>query len=206
MSKNEIHARISLHLMETLRRICSEKSSNLSDVTRAAFVLYVDAYEFPHLFEHHKLLKSQNSLEIGLIGTSLETTRATPDLLDEPPINLGFKVVNNDIELPKKNDSVIQIIEQELGVFFARCRDEHDPEDGQLYWFWFEDKDGSLRRFDADSPDNWCPIKRFKSQEDAIKDCLKQKSNQLDIDSPTKSFLPSLDLPDEFNEDNVIDW
>ena len=83
MSKNEIHARISPQLMEALKRICSDKGSNLSDITRAALVLYVDAYECPHLFEHHKLLKSQNSLEIGLIGTSLETTRATPDLLDE---------------------------------------------------------------------------------------------------------------------------
>jgi hypothetical protein len=83
MTKNEIHARISPQLMEALKRICSDKKSNLSDVTRAALVLYVDAYECPHLFEHHKLLKSQDSLEIGLIGTSLETTRATPDLLDE---------------------------------------------------------------------------------------------------------------------------
>ena len=83
MSKNEIHARISPQLMEALKRICSDKGSNLSDITRAALVLYVDAYECPHLFEHHKLLKSQDSLEIGLIGTSLETTRATPDLLNE---------------------------------------------------------------------------------------------------------------------------
>ena len=83
MTKNEIHARISPQLMEALKRICSDKKSNLSDVTRAALVLYVDAYECPHLFEHHKLLKSQDSLEIGLIGTSLETTRVTPDLLDE---------------------------------------------------------------------------------------------------------------------------
>jgi hypothetical protein len=83
MSKNEIHARLSPQLMDVLKRICSETGSNLSDVTRAALVLYVDAYECPHLFEHHKLLKNPNSLEIGLIGTSLETTRATPDLLDE---------------------------------------------------------------------------------------------------------------------------
>ncbi len=83
MSKNEIHARISPQLMEALKRICSDTSHNLSDVTRAALVLYVDAYDCPHLFEHHKLLKSQNSLEIGLIGTSLGTTKATPDLLDE---------------------------------------------------------------------------------------------------------------------------
>lgn len=83
MSKNEIHARISPQLMEALKRICSDTSSNLSDITRAALILYVDAYDCPYLFEHHKLLKSQNSLEIGLIGTSLETTKATPDLLDE---------------------------------------------------------------------------------------------------------------------------
>lgn len=83
MSKNEIHARVSPQLMEALKRICSDTSSNLSDVTRAALVLYVDAYDCPHLFEQHKLLKSQESLEIGLIGTSLETTKATPDLLDE---------------------------------------------------------------------------------------------------------------------------
>ena len=83
MSKNEIHARVSPELMEALKRICNDKKSNLSDVIRAALVLYIDAYDCPHLFEHHKLLKSQNSLEIGLIGTSLQTTRATPDLFDE---------------------------------------------------------------------------------------------------------------------------
>jgi hypothetical protein len=69
--------------MEALKRICSDKGSNLSDVIRAALVLYVDAYDRPHLFCSYELLKSQNSLEIDLIGTSLETTRATPDLLDE---------------------------------------------------------------------------------------------------------------------------
>jgi hypothetical protein len=83
MAKNEIHARLSPELMQALKRICSDTNSNLSDVTRAALVLYVDAYNCPHLFEYHKLLKSQNSLEIGLIGVSLETTEATPDLLDE---------------------------------------------------------------------------------------------------------------------------
>ena len=83
MSKNEIHARLSPQLMEALKRICSDKSCNLSDIVRAALVLYVDAYECPNLFEKHKLLKSESSLEIGLIGTSLETTQATPDLLDE---------------------------------------------------------------------------------------------------------------------------
>lgn len=87
MSKNEIHARISPELMEALKRICSDTSSNLSDVTRAALVLYVDAYKCPHLLEYHKLLKSQDGLEIGLIEMSLETTRATPDLLDELTIN-----------------------------------------------------------------------------------------------------------------------
>ena len=83
MVKNEIHARISPQLMEALKRICSDKSCNLSDIARAALALYVDAYECSNLFERHKLLKSEDSLEIGLIGTSLETTRATPDLLDE---------------------------------------------------------------------------------------------------------------------------
>jgi hypothetical protein len=83
MSKNEIHARLPPELMAALKRICSDKNSNLSDVVRAALVLYIDAYEYSHLFEHQKLVKSENSLEIGLIGTSLETTRATPDLLDE---------------------------------------------------------------------------------------------------------------------------
>ena len=83
MSKNEIHARLSPELMEALKRICSDRKCNLSDVTRAALVLYVDTYNCPHLHQHHKLLKNQNSLEIGLIGTSLETTRATSDLLDQ---------------------------------------------------------------------------------------------------------------------------
>jgi len=83
MSKNEIHARLSPQLMEALKRICSDKSCNLSDVARAALVLYVDAYECPNLFEQHRLLKSEDSLELDLIGTSLETTKATPDLLDQ---------------------------------------------------------------------------------------------------------------------------
>jgi len=121
-------------------------------------------------------------------------------------IDFGFKVVDDDTELQKKNNSVIQIIEQEFGVFFARCRDEYDPEDGQLYWFWFENNDKSSGRFDADSSNNWCPTKRFKLREDAIKDCLKQKSNQLDIDNATQSLSPSFDLCDELSEDNVIDW
>lgn len=83
MAKNEIHARITPQLMEALKRICSDKSCHLSDVTRAALVLYVDVCECPNLFEQHKLLKSEDSLEIGLIGASLETIRVTPDLLDE---------------------------------------------------------------------------------------------------------------------------
>jgi hypothetical protein len=85
MAKNEIHARISPELMEALKRICGDKNCNLSDITRAALVLYIDVYGCPNLFEQHKLLKSQDSLEIGLIGASLETTRATPDLLDQLP-------------------------------------------------------------------------------------------------------------------------
>ena len=83
MSKNEIHARLSPQLMEALKNICTDKKCNLSDITRAALVLYVDAYNCPNLFDRHKLLKSNDSLEIGLIETSLETTCATPDLLDE---------------------------------------------------------------------------------------------------------------------------
>jgi hypothetical protein len=83
MSKNEIHARLSPHLMEVLKNICATENCNLSDIVRAALVLYVDVRECPNLFEHHKLLKSQNTLKIGLIGTSLETTKATPDLLDK---------------------------------------------------------------------------------------------------------------------------
>ncbi len=82
MAKNEIHARIAPELMQALKNICSDKDCNLSDITRAALVLYVDAYKCQNLFERHKLLKTENSLEIGLIGDSLETTRATPDLLD----------------------------------------------------------------------------------------------------------------------------
>lgn len=82
-SRNEIHARISPQLMEALKNICTDKKCNLSDITRAALVLYVDAYNCSTLFEHHKLLKSNDSLEIAFIGTSLETTTATPDLLNQ---------------------------------------------------------------------------------------------------------------------------
>ncbi|WP_445248994.1 hypothetical protein [Microcoleus sp. OTE_8_concoct_300] len=83
MSKNEIHTRISPELMESLKNICTDKKCNLSDVVRAALLLYVDAYNCSTLFEHHKLLKSNDSLEIGLIEVSPEITRATPDLLDQ---------------------------------------------------------------------------------------------------------------------------
>ena len=199
MSKNEIHARLSPQLMEALKNICATKNCNLSDIVRAALVLYVDAYECPNLFEHHKLSKNETSLEIGLIGTSLETTRATPDLLDQIP--------NDELDLPKKNDSLVQLIEQELEVFFARCRDEHDSEDGQLYWFWFESKNKSSWRFDPDSPNNWCPTKRFKSREEAIKDCLREKLlNPMDNSSSIKTVLPSVEITDELSEENIIDW
>ena len=83
MSKNEIHARLSPELMEAIKKICIDKKCNLSDVTRAALILYVDAYNCSSLFEDYKLLKSSDSLEIGFIGVSLETTKATPDLLDQ---------------------------------------------------------------------------------------------------------------------------
>jgi hypothetical protein len=85
------------------------------------------------------------------------------------------------------------------------CRDEYDPEDGQLYWFWFHSKDENSSCFEPDSSNNWCPVKRFNSQEDAIKDCLRQMFKQLDIDSHTQSLIASLALPSESNEDNVID-
>jgi hypothetical protein len=84
MVKNEVHARISPQLMEAIKRICSEKSSNLSDVVRAALDLYVNAYERSHLFEYHKFSKSQDNLEISLTGISLETVHTTPNLLEEP--------------------------------------------------------------------------------------------------------------------------
>jgi len=83
MSKNEIHARISPQLMETLKYICSEKGSNLSDVVRAALDLYVEAYDRPHRFCCYELFKNENSLEIFLIEASPETTKATPDLRNE---------------------------------------------------------------------------------------------------------------------------
>jgi|SRR6476620_1966272 len=192
MAKNEIHARISPQLMEALRRICGDKSCNLSDATRAALVLYVDAYDCPNLFEQHRLLKSENTLEIGLIGASLDTTKATPDLLDE---------------IVSDNDSVVQLIEQELEVFFARCRDEYDPEDGELYWFWFESKNENSWRFDADSPNNWCPTKRFESRESAIRDCLKEKLvNSVNVNALAGSNLPSPNSSDKSSEENIIDW
>jgi len=84
MAKNEIHARIAPELMETLKRICSDRSCNLSDVTRAALVLYVVLYDSPVLEEHHKLSKSESGLGINLIERqSLKTIPATPNLLDE---------------------------------------------------------------------------------------------------------------------------
>ena len=199
MSKNEIHARISLQLMEALKRICSERNCNLSDVTRAALVLYVDVWKCPNLLEHHNLLKSQNSLEVGLLGTTRETTRATPDLLDE--------LISNNIE-QKKNSPVIQLIEQELEISFGQCRDEYDPEDGQLYWFWSDSKDETFLQFDPDSLNNQCPVKRFNSQEDAIRDCLKEKLTNPAEGLPllTESGLPSLNTTNESSEDNIIDW
>jgi hypothetical protein len=210
MSKNEVHARVSSELMEALRRICNDKSTNLSDVVRAALVLYVDVYECPNLFERHNLLKSNEGLEIGLIGTSLETTKATPDLLDQLDkieIGFGLKVANDDIESERKNDSIIQLIEQEFQVFFARYRDEYDPEDGQLYWFWLESENKSSWQFDPDSPNNQCPVKRFKSREEAIKDCLRERlPNPMDNSSSIKTVLPPVEITDELSEENIIEW
>jgi hypothetical protein len=85
MIKNEIHVRLSPHLMEALKSICIAENCNLSDIVRAALVLYVDVRECSNLLEQHKLLKSENSLEITLVKTSLKTTKVTPDLLDEFP-------------------------------------------------------------------------------------------------------------------------
>jgi len=81
MIKNEIHARLPPELMEAIKRICGEKNSNLSDVVRAALVLYVNAYEYSESFEYHKLFKSQDSLKITLIGVSPEVNR---DYLKSP--------------------------------------------------------------------------------------------------------------------------
>ena len=122
-------------------------------------------------------------------------------------IDFGLQVVNDDIELQKKNDSAIQLIEQELGVFFARCRDEHDPEDGQLYWFWFESTDESSWRFDPDSTNNQCPVKRFNSREEAIRDCLRERLlNSMDSNTLVKSVLPSLNSSSELTDEDLIDW
>jgi len=118
-------------------------------------------------------------------------------------LELGLKVANDELDLQKNNDSLIQLIEQELEVFFARCRDEYDPEDGELYWFWFESKNQSSWRFDADSPNNWCPTKRFESQKDAIRDCLKEKLvNPVNVNALAGSNLPSPNSPDnEFDSE-----
>jgi hypothetical protein len=122
-------------------------------------------------------------------------------------LELGLKVANDELDLQKKNDSLVQLIEQELEVFFARCRDEYDPEDGQLYWFWFESENKSSWRFDPDSPNNQCPVKRFDSQEDAIRDCLKEKlTNSVNVNALTETLLPSLKTTDESSEDSIIDW
>jgi hypothetical protein len=84
MAKNEIHARLPSELMKALRHICNERNCNLSDVTRAALALYVEAYDRINPFEAVKLLKSPNNLEINLIEASfLEAPQATSSLLDE---------------------------------------------------------------------------------------------------------------------------
>lgn len=118
-------------------------------------------------------------------------------------LELGLKIVNDDLDLQKKNDSLVRLIEQELKVFFARCRDERDTEDGQLYWFWFESENKSSWRFDSDSPFNWCPTKRFESQEEAIRDCLRHKPSEISTNFKNTTTPNSLD---EHTPDEVIDW
>ncbi|MEG5007861.1 hypothetical protein QUB17_30005 [Microcoleus sp. B5-C4] len=114
--------------------------------------------------------------------------------------------MNDELELEKQNISVIQLIEQEYQVFFARCRDEYDPEDGQLYWFWFDSEAESSRCFSADSPRNWCPTRRFKTQDDAIRDCLREKLLKR-VDEATEACLPSLSsFSAETELENIIDW
>lgn len=123
-------------------------------------------------------------------------------------LDYGMKVVNDEVESQQKNDAIVRLIEQELEVFFARCRDKYDPEDGELYWFWFESKNESSWRFDADSPNNWCPTKRFKLREDAIRDCLKEKLlNSVDSSSLIEAVLPSLNSSSELtSNDDLIEW
>jgi hypothetical protein len=159
---------------------------------------------------------SKNEIHARISPGVMEKIRHWTDSWELPTIShavrrlleLGIQAANHEVGVQNKNNSLIQLIEQELKVFFARCRDEHDPEDGQLYWFWFESKNESSWQFDPDSPNNWCPTKRFKSQEDTIRDCLKEKlTNPVDVNILTESFLPSLkSTDDESNEDKIIDW
>jgi Arc/MetJ-type ribon-helix-helix transcriptional regulator len=122
-------------------------------------------------------------------------------------LELGLKVANDELDLQKKNDSLIQLIEQELKVSFDQCRKKSNYIDGQLYWFWFEAKEESSWRFDPNSLNNQCPAKRFESREDAIRDCLKEKlANPVNVNALTESLLPSLKSTDESNEENIIDW
>jgi len=67
MSKNEIHARLSPQLMEALKNICTTKKCNLSDITRAALALYVEAYECSNSCEQYELSKNEDSLKIALV-------------------------------------------------------------------------------------------------------------------------------------------
>lgn len=122
---------------------------------------------------------------------------------------IAFNQLNEKAKTERLNTSVLQLIEQECGVSFSRCRDEYDPEDGQLYWFWFETEAESSREFDVDSLNNWCPTKRFKSQEEAVRDWLRSRLNPVSdaiaigtadetIPSPTSETLVELET--------IIDW
>ncbi|MEG4583051.1 hypothetical protein QUA71_26070 [Microcoleus sp. MON1_C5] len=70
MGKNEIHARLSPSLMESLKIICTERECNLSDVVRAALRLYLDACDRQFVDRKYCLIKSQDNLEIQLIEAS----------------------------------------------------------------------------------------------------------------------------------------
>ncbi|MEG4488816.1 hypothetical protein [Microcoleus sp. D2_18a_B4] len=122
-------------------------------------------------------------------------------------IDIALKDVRDELELEKRNISVIQLIEQEYRVLFSRCRDEYDTEDGQLYWFWFDSEVESSWVFCADSPNNWCPKKRFKTQDDAIRDCLREKSSKQLDEATVDTAKVSLSFSSTETEiENIIDW
>jgi len=99
--KTEIHARLPAETYTKLQDIAKQNKQTLSDVVRAAVVLYLDAYRVSNKKEcanWNKLFR--RNLEVCLIGKTFEETAITPNTRDTLPEDYNNNVFKgNDDDL-----------------------------------------------------------------------------------------------------------